>query len=436
MPDFLTIASLLIKGFESCELEAYPDPGTKREPITIGWGCTQKLDGSPWHLGDHITQEEADALFDYQLKQVYLPALEQIPNWSKLTNNQKAALLSFAWNNGPYFYNTEGFATITKLLNQQQFDPSYVDYTFTLYRNPGTDMEDGLRDRRIIEAQLFCKPDNDSKKTTASSNMPAIFRTIHQTFLKTEPHSASLLPPEKKVELPENVYFKATDFQPAGKHYKLVLEAQTIAWERNKLIKSVSLPAGEWYAYGSPQAADPHVEVYLPPSLQVAAPPLSPTAIPTPLATFKMRLPAHSDDALITGTFDLVGTKKPRQFTCTSGARGYQYRGSTHIKGKAPLPSCQELGIENYWILTEQLERFQTKGIEGYAFWIQPDPVEIRGVMRGEFMVHNDTNRSIAPGSSGCIVFLFDNGWNIWRDCMAEFRAAGIAKIPLKVIYS
>jgi hypothetical protein len=230
------------------------------------------------------------------------------------------------------------------------------------------------------------------------------------------------------------VFFKVTDFAPTGKHYKVTLEAQQIAWERQGIVRSVSVLAGEWYVYGSPQALDPHVEVY-PAATCSPSTQSSPSTPAQPLATFKMRLPQGSDDALITGTFDLIGTQKPRQFTCTSGQPGYQYQGSTHMKGKGPLPSCAEIGIDNYWILTEELERFETKGIEGYAFHIVPDPVEIRGIVRGEFMVHNDTNRAVFPGSSGCIVFIFDNGWNIWRDCMKELREKGIEKIPLKVLY-
>lgn len=267
---------------------------------------------------------------------------------------------------------------------------------------------------------------------------PALFRTRCQTYIKREPHSSDLLSSDRKIRLPvEGICFKALDFVATGKHYKVLLEPQELVWKHQDLIQSLSLPGGEWYVYGTNLSPNPHVEVY--PSLSGDALPVpsvvTPPSIPQPLATFKMRLPSSSDDALVTGTFDLVGTQKTRQFTCTSGQPGYQYQGCTHLKGKAPLPSCAELGIENYWILTEQLERFESKGIEGYAFHIIPDPVEIRGVTRGEFMVHNDTNRAVFPGSAGCIVFIFDNGWRIWRECMQEFRNRGIDRIPLKVIY-
>ena len=52
----------LIKEFEGCHLKAYPDPLSGGLPITIGWGTTRKKDGSPFHMGDTITQQEADEL--------------------------------------------------------------------------------------------------------------------------------------------------------------------------------------------------------------------------------------------------------------------------------------------------------------------------------------------------------------------------------------
>lgn len=62
----------LIKRFEGCHLEAYPDPLTKAKPYTIGWGSTKKKDGTPFALGEVITQEEADELLLYQLEAGYL----------------------------------------------------------------------------------------------------------------------------------------------------------------------------------------------------------------------------------------------------------------------------------------------------------------------------------------------------------------------------
>lgn len=435
-------AIAIIKEFEGFYPNAYPDPRTGGKPITIGYGSTRRANGEEWQLGDRVTQVEADKLLREQLQRDYLPPLQRIPCWDSLNCNQQAALLSFAYNLGASFYGTPGFDTITRCLHDKNF--TNISSAFSLYCNPGSSVEAGLRRRREAEARLFLAEDNGSSRHTATpamSSTPAVFRICRQTFLKKLPHSAKDLPVNQRIDVPEGAFIKALEFEAIGKHYRVVVANQKVPWEQSGLTRVLQIPAGEWYLYGTPLSPDPHVELFVSgvaieqaKVLSVAA-----TTVPfpesPPLATFTMELPSKSTRSLISGTFDLVGTAQPRSFTCTSGQPAYQYTGSTHLKGKAPLPSCKELGIDNYWILTEELVRFQTKGIQGYAFHILPDPVQVRGVTRGEFMVHNDTNRAVAPGSSGCIVFLFDNGWNIWRNCMKEFRDRNISKIPLKVVY-
>lgn len=54
----------IAKQSEQCKLIAYVDPATGGLPITIGWGSTRNKDGKPFKLGDEISQEMADALFD------------------------------------------------------------------------------------------------------------------------------------------------------------------------------------------------------------------------------------------------------------------------------------------------------------------------------------------------------------------------------------
>ncbi|MBW4670379.1 MAG: glycoside hydrolase family protein [Cyanomargarita calcarea GSE-NOS-MK-12-04C] len=146
----------LIKHFESCFLQAYPDPYTKREPITIGWGSTKKRDGSPWFLGESISQQESDELLIYQLENNYLPDLEKIPCWHELNTNQQGALLSFGYNLGSKFFGAPGFNSITRVLESRNW--SEIKETFIKYRNPGTNVEEGLLARRQAEAELFLTP--------------------------------------------------------------------------------------------------------------------------------------------------------------------------------------------------------------------------------------------------------------------------------------
>ena len=143
----------LIKTFEGSRLEAYPDPKTGGLPITIGWGSTRKKDGSPFQLGERITQEEADELLRWQLEREFLPPLQRIPGWQQLNQQQQGAILSFAYNLGAYFYNTQGFETISRVLREQ--DWKQLERALTLYRNPGTNVEEGLLRRRLTEAQVF-----------------------------------------------------------------------------------------------------------------------------------------------------------------------------------------------------------------------------------------------------------------------------------------
>ncbi|KYC42301.1 lysin [Scytonema hofmannii PCC 7110] len=146
----------LIKRFEGCFLDAYPDPLTKREPITIGWGSTKKRDGSAWRLGESISQKEADELLMLQLEKNYLPDLVKIPCWGELNPHQQGALLSFGYNLGSKFYGALGFDSMTKVLKNR--DWSKIRETFIKYRNPGTNVEKGLLARRQAEAELFLTP--------------------------------------------------------------------------------------------------------------------------------------------------------------------------------------------------------------------------------------------------------------------------------------
>ncbi|MDJ0706518.1 MAG: peptidoglycan-binding protein [Leptolyngbyaceae cyanobacterium MO_188.B28] len=146
----------LIKQFEGCHLKAYPDPLSGGRPYTIGWGSTRKKDGRPFELGEEITQAEADELLIYQIEGDFLPSLEQIPVWRELNINQRGAILSFAYNLGARFYNRQGFETISRVLREKRWDQ--IESALLLYINPGSNVEAGLRRRRLAEAALFNTP--------------------------------------------------------------------------------------------------------------------------------------------------------------------------------------------------------------------------------------------------------------------------------------
>ena len=143
----------LIKEFEGCVLTAYPDPHTGGLPITIGWGSTRDMTGKPFTLGQQISQSVADALLINQIKKEFIPALTKIPYWSEMNDNQRGALLSFAYNLGANFYGSSNFYTITRTLKERRWNE--VPKVLEMYRNPGTKVETGLLRRRKAEGKLW-----------------------------------------------------------------------------------------------------------------------------------------------------------------------------------------------------------------------------------------------------------------------------------------
>ena len=145
----------LIKKFEGCRLKSYPDPATGGLPITIGWGSTKDTHGKPFGLGATITQAQADTLLEYTIEHEYFPALNKIPHWNEMNENQKGVLLSFAYNLGANFYGSSNFNTITKVLKNKEW--SKVPDALYLYRNPASNVEAGLARRRKSEGDLWKK---------------------------------------------------------------------------------------------------------------------------------------------------------------------------------------------------------------------------------------------------------------------------------------
>lgn len=145
----------LIKEFEGCHLHAYPDPLTGGLPITIGWGSTRDFNYTPFKMGREITQNYADKLLEFDVRNRYLPALQKIPYWNEMNDNQRGALLSFAYNLGANFYNSSNFNTITRNLKQK--DWKAIPETLKLYCNPGSKVQAGLLRRRTAEGTLWNK---------------------------------------------------------------------------------------------------------------------------------------------------------------------------------------------------------------------------------------------------------------------------------------
>ena len=149
----LAAALKLIKDFEGCHLDAYPDPLSGGEPWTIGYGTTRYSDGRPVKRGDRINTIEADQLLRQEVDRIAAKLRSTVPSWGELTDQQQSALVSFAYNLGADFYGAKGFETISKRLREKDW-PGVPD-ALLLYRNPGTNVEAGLKRRRIAEGDLW-----------------------------------------------------------------------------------------------------------------------------------------------------------------------------------------------------------------------------------------------------------------------------------------
>ena len=119
----------LIQEFEGCQridsqdglVHAYPDPLTKAEPWTIGWGTTCYPDGKPVGEKDAITKQQADEYFIVNLRDHYWkPLSKKIPHWQDMNDPMHSALCSFAYNLGADFYGASGFNTISACLREKR----------------------------------------------------------------------------------------------------------------------------------------------------------------------------------------------------------------------------------------------------------------------------------------------------------------------------
>lgn len=150
---------------------------------------------------------------------------------------------------------------------------------------------------------------------------------------------------------------------------------------------------------------------------------------------FKMILPSKSVHNLVLGELRYTENNVLiDSWSCTSGCPGYQYSGSTKLKGKGPIPSCQYAQIPSYRVSTDRLYMPNVKGVQGSFYPILPSLVSLRGesYQRGDFGVHFDSN---VPGSAGCIVFRKQLDWDDFRILMAGIRKSSTLEVPLFVSY-
>lgn len=142
----------LIRERESLRLRAYPDPGTKRDPWTIGYGHT----GSDVRSGMHITAQEAERLLRMDVAKVEkgILRLVKVP----LTQGQFSALVSFAFNCGldeDEDKIAEGLGDSTLLAKLNRGDYIGAAEEFPKWNKANGRVLKGLVKRRKLEQELF-----------------------------------------------------------------------------------------------------------------------------------------------------------------------------------------------------------------------------------------------------------------------------------------
>jgi GH24 family phage-related lysozyme (muramidase) len=150
---YLDKAADIIAEFEGYRGQPYKCPAGV---WTIGYGTTYYPNGSVVTSRDAaISKQRARELLDYHIDNAIVPLLSRnIPTWGIMNGNQKAAIVSFAYNLGPHFYGSPGFTSITKALSKKE-NWGQVPAALMLYVNPGTTFEAGLRRRRQAEGKLW-----------------------------------------------------------------------------------------------------------------------------------------------------------------------------------------------------------------------------------------------------------------------------------------
>lgn len=139
----------LIKEFEGFRTNAYPDPGTGNEPITIGYGTTYYADGRKVKMGDTITEEQATEELKHHVEKI---AERDIRRFVKVPLTQFEFDSLSCWT-----YNVGGGnlqdSTLRKKLNTQDYEGAALE--FSRWNKAAGKILPGLVRRRVAERNLY-----------------------------------------------------------------------------------------------------------------------------------------------------------------------------------------------------------------------------------------------------------------------------------------
>lgn len=143
----------LLHRYEGLRLNSYLCPA---KVPTIGYGNTFYEDGTKVKLGETITLERANELFNNIVEISFCRKIRGLII-SEINNNQFSALVSFAYNIG-IGNSKRGFAssTLLKKVNINPNDPT-IAKEFLKWNKAGGIVLLGLTRRRISESNLYFK---------------------------------------------------------------------------------------------------------------------------------------------------------------------------------------------------------------------------------------------------------------------------------------
>ena len=137
----------LLKLFEGCRLEAYRCPANV---ITIGWGSILDSKLNPIHMGDKITQADADLLLKNEVDRK-AKFLNKELGKTVVTQNQFDALLLFQYNCGNAALSG---STLFRKVKANPNDSSIIS-EFAKWDKGGGKQLKGLTIRRATESKLY-----------------------------------------------------------------------------------------------------------------------------------------------------------------------------------------------------------------------------------------------------------------------------------------
>lgn len=140
----LAYAVSLVKKWEGCRLEAYPDPGSGGDPWTIGYGAT----GPGIKKGVRWTQAQADDRLALDVDR-FLKGVRSVLK-RPATDAQLGAMTSLAYNVG-----VSAFRNSTLLRKFNAGDIAGAAAEFERWNRAGGRVMKGLTNRRRDERSVF-----------------------------------------------------------------------------------------------------------------------------------------------------------------------------------------------------------------------------------------------------------------------------------------